>query len=76
MSSHLDEAQVEIVTMDCLCDIGYLCTFGPVISPDGPTCERNDYGQVVLIGRLQNALENINLNLPPDREKFVEEAGV
>jgi type I restriction enzyme R subunit len=76
VSSYLDEAQVEIVTMDCICDIEYLCTFGPDISPDGPTCERNDYEQVVLIGRLQNALENINLNLSPDREKFVEEASL
>lgn len=34
--SYLDEAQVEIVTMVYLRDIGYVCTFGPDISPNIP----------------------------------------
>jgi type I restriction enzyme R subunit len=84
--SYLDEAQVEIVTMDYLRDIGYGGTFGPDISPDlpapgssrqagGPACERIDYDQVVLVGRLQTAIENINPNIPPDVEILAREVG-
>jgi type I restriction enzyme R subunit len=76
VSIYLDEAQIEIVTMDYLRDIGYVCTFGPDISPGGQACERRDYDQVVLIGRIQNAIENINPNITPDTEKFVEEASI
>jgi type I restriction enzyme R subunit len=46
--------------------LGWQIAFGPDISPDGPACERKDYDQVVLIGRLQIALENINPGIPPD----------
>jgi type I restriction enzyme R subunit len=46
--------------------LGWQTAFGPDISPDGPACERKDYDQVVLIGRLQIALENINPGIPPD----------
>jgi type I restriction enzyme, R subunit len=76
VSIYLDEAQIEIVTMDCLCDIGYLCTFGPDISPVGPPSEHNDYYQVVLVENLQIAIENINPQISPDAEKFIEEAYV
>ncbi|HDO25584.1 MAG TPA: hypothetical protein ENG95_02925 [Nitrospirae bacterium] len=46
--------------------LGWQSAFGPDISPEGPTCEREDYDQVVLLGRLQTALKNINPNMPPD----------
>lgn len=46
--------------------LGWQNAFGPDISADGPAFEREDYDQVVLLGRLQTALENINPNIPPD----------
>jgi type I restriction enzyme, R subunit len=76
VSNYLDEAQVEILTMGYLRHIGYVCTFGSDTSPVGPPSERNDYDQVVLLGRLQTALENINPQISPDAEKLVEEACV
>ena len=72
MSNYLGQAQVEIVMMDSLAYIGYLCAFGPDISTDGPACERKDYDQVVLIGRLQIALENINPIIQPDKKNLPE----
>jgi hypothetical protein len=35
MSSYLDEAQLEIATVDYLCDLGYEYVHGPQIAPDG-----------------------------------------
>ena len=57
---------MEQTALDWFQFLGWQTAFGPDISPDGATCEREDYDQVVLLGRLQTALENINPNIPPD----------
>jgi type I restriction enzyme R subunit len=66
MSAYLDEAQVEIVTVDYFRELGYEYAFGPDIAPDGDRPERADYGQVVLVGRLRSALRRINPDVPDD----------
>jgi type I restriction enzyme R subunit len=60
------ETILEQTALDWFETLGWHTAFGPDISPDGPNCEREHYDQVVLIGRLQTALENINPNIPPD----------
>lgn len=75
-SAKITESVVEHTALGWFASLGYLTAFGPDISPDGPACERNDYNMVVLIGRHQNALENINPNIPLDAEKFVGETGL
>ena len=60
------ETVLERTALDWFQSLGWVTAFGPDISPDGPAQERGDYDQVVLIGRLQTALENINPNIPPD----------
>ncbi|GAB4385418.1 MAG: type I restriction endonuclease subunit R [Phycisphaerales bacterium] len=62
----LDEAQVEIVTVGYLRDLGYDHAFGPDIAPDGERPERADYGQVVLVARFRRALERINPDIPSE----------
>ena len=62
----ISENTLEQAALDWLESFGWKSAFGPDISPDGPACERQDYDQVVLLGRLQTALENINPNIPPD----------
>jgi type I restriction enzyme R subunit len=64
--SGLSENVLEHTTLDWFESLGWQTAFGPDISPDGPACEREDYDRVVLLGRLQTALENINPNIPPD----------
>jgi len=61
----ITESGVEKTTLEWFKSLGWEIAFGPDISPDGPDCEREDYDQVVLIGRLQTALANINPNIPP-----------
>jgi len=61
----ITETQVEQTTLNWLTALGWDTTFGPDIIPDGVRPERDDYDQVILIGRLQTALKHINPNLPP-----------
>lgn len=44
-------------------EIGYTHLYGPYIAVDGETPERKDYAEVVLEGRLRNAIERINPNI-------------
>jgi len=64
VSPYLDEAKVEEATVDYFRELGYEYAFGPDIAPDGCRPERADYGQVVLIGRLRDALVRINPDVP------------
>ena len=66
--NHLDEAQLEIAVCDWLRaePLGWEYAHGPTLAPDGKSPEREDYGQVVLVGRLQNALERINPSIPAE----------
>lgn len=62
--SKTSETTLEQTALEWLVGMGWQIAFGSDISPDGLTCERDDYDQVVLLGRLQTALENINPNIP------------
>jgi len=64
--TYLDEAQLEIATVDYFRELGYEYVHGPELAPDGERPERADYGQVVLIGRLRDALVRINPDVPPE----------
>ncbi len=65
---HLDEAQLEITVCDWLKDsLGYGYAYGPEIAFDGSAPERGaeaNYGDVVLVGRLREALVRINPKIP------------
>ena len=65
-SAAINETALEQTTLDWFSALGGQTAFGPDISPDGPSCERADYGQVVLLDRLQTALATINPNIPPE----------
>jgi len=64
--TYLDESQVEIATVDYFRELGYVYIHGAHIAPDGEAPERDDYGQVVLVGRLRDALTRINPEIPDD----------
>ncbi len=66
MAAHLDEAQLEITTVGYFRELGYEYAFGPDIAPDGERPERTDYGQVVLVGRLRDAVVRLNPDVPPE----------
>lgn len=66
MTPILDENQLELATVDYFRELGYEYVHGPEIAPDGGSPERDDYGQVVLVGRLRDALTRINPGVPDD----------
>jgi type I restriction enzyme R subunit len=71
MTTFLDEAQVELVVLDILRELEWGISFGPDIAFDGERPERGSYGDVVLVGRLREALARINPKVP---EEAIDEA--
>ena len=58
------ESTVEDAALAYLEDLGWGVAHGPDIAPDTPGAERRDYGDVVLAGRLRDALGRLNPDLP------------
>lgn len=61
----MTEDQLEQETLAWLSEVGYRSLYGPDIAPDGESPERADYRQVVLAGRLRDAIVRQNPNIPP-----------
>ena len=59
----LKESDVEQAAMAWLSDLGWETAYGPDIAPGTPAAERDDYAQVILEGRLRDALERLNPDL-------------
>jgi type I restriction enzyme R subunit len=66
MPSFLDETQIELLLLDTFRQLGYECAFGPDLAHDGKYPERTSYADVLLVGRLQAALQRINPSIPDD----------
>ncbi len=58
--SKLNESAIETLAIQLLEQLGYSAIHGPDISPDGDHPERTCYDEVLLTGRLKNALNRIN----------------
>jgi len=66
MSAGMNESVLEQAALDWFLELGYEYVHGAHIAPDGEAPERDDYGQVVLVGRLRDALTRINPGVPDD----------
>ena len=64
MTAALSESVVEDAALAWLESLGYAVKYGPEIGPEEIFAERSDYGQVVLAGRLRQALAKLNPTLP------------
>lgn len=64
MSPAFTESVVEDAVLAWLAAAGWHVVNGPAIAPDTLTAERQDFGEVVLIGRLRAALARLNPSLP------------
>ena len=60
----LTESTVEAAALEWLATLGWQTAHGPDIAPATPGAERDNYGQVVLEGRLRDALCRLNPSLP------------
>jgi len=65
MSDHgITESVVEQAALAWFESLGYAVKAGPDIAPDGATPERGNYAEVILHGRLRQALARLNPTLP------------
>ena len=62
----LNESDVEAVALEWLRELGWGTAHGSGIGPEAERAERGDYSQVVLEGRLREALGRLNPELPPE----------
>jgi len=60
----INEDQLEQLCLDWFRDVGFDYANGYDIAPDGEAPEREDYRQIVLTGRLLDALARINPQIP------------
>lgn len=64
--SKITEDAVEQVAIELLESVGFSYIYGPIIAPDGEAPERSRFDDVLLLGRLKNAIEKINHSLPQE----------
>lgn len=64
--TNFTESIIEQSALDWLTDLGYAARFGPDLAADGLKPERESYQEVILAGRLQDALRRINPALPEE----------
>jgi type I restriction enzyme, R subunit len=62
----LNESIVEDAALEWLGELGYAVGHGPHMAPGEPAAERDSFGEVVLVRRLQEALRRINPGIPED----------
>lgn len=60
------ESEVEQEALNILENLNYEILSGPIISPDGIFPERDSYSEVILKKRLEDAIDNINPQIPPE----------
>jgi type I restriction enzyme R subunit len=66
--TRITEHSIEEFAIELLDKLGYEYIYAPNIAPDGETPERETYEQVLLVERLQNAVERINKSMPADAQ--------
>ncbi|HHU46607.1 MAG TPA: hypothetical protein GXZ40_01770, partial [Bacteroidales bacterium] len=60
----ITENTIEFFAIELLEKLGYEYIYAPNIAPDSKTPERESFEQVLLLGRLQNAVKRINPSIP------------
>lgn len=66
MSNGFTESVVEDAALEWFGNLGYRVVHGPEIAPGEPAAERASYEQVVLEGRLREALSRLNPGVPQE----------
>ena len=61
----MTEDQLEQECLAWLADVGWQHRYGPDVAPDGDAPERDNYRQVLLLGRLRSAIAALNPDVPP-----------
>jgi len=62
----LTESIVEDATLEWFGELGYAVGNGPHLAPGEPAAERDSFSEVVLVGRLRDAVRRLNLFIPEE----------
>jgi len=62
----INESIVEDAALEWFGELGYAVGHGPHIAPDEPAAERASFGEVVLVGRLREAIRRLNPSIPEE----------
>ncbi|MCA9086098.1 MAG: type I restriction endonuclease subunit R, partial [Planctomycetaceae bacterium] len=62
----LNESTLELAALDWFADQGFSTAHGPDIAPEGKAAERNSFGDMLLTGRLRDAIARLNPDVPGD----------
>ena len=60
----LNESTVEAAALEWFGALGYAVGHGPQLAPGEPAAERDGFGDVVLVGRLRDAIARLNPKIP------------
>ena len=63
----LNESIVEDAALEWFGELGYAVGHGPHLAPGEPAAERDSFGEVVLVGRLREAIRRLNPAISPSR---------
>ncbi len=62
----LNESIVEDAALEWFGELGYAVGHGPHLAPGEPTAERDSFSEVVLVGRLREAIRLLNPAIPEE----------
>ncbi len=62
----LNESIVEDAALEWLKELGYAVGHGPQLAPGEPAAERDSFSEVVLVGRLREAIRRLNPAIPEE----------
>ena len=65
----ITESDIEQAALNWIAGMGYSVLHGPDISPDAPGAERPRYEDVVLTGRLREAVARLNPDIPAESQE-------
>ena len=67
--SNLNEYAVEEATLEWFAELGYQIAHGPDLAPGEAASERDAYSEVVLVGRLREAIARLNPGIPTEAQE-------
>ncbi len=63
---NLNESIVEDAALEWFGELGYTLGHGPHLAPGEPAAERDSFSEVVLVGRLREAIRQLNFSIPEE----------
>jgi type I restriction enzyme R subunit len=65
----LNESIVEDAALEWFGELGYAVGHGPHLAPGEPAAERDSFGEVLLVGRLREAIRRLNPAIPEEAQE-------